>query len=121
MDENYLYEFRQQGRLHHYLYQMWWLTSDCGRSFLRWAAFTLWVIIIFATLYCTVNIDYGEHPTGLSPLYFSVVTLTTLGYGDAVPASLPAQVIAILEVLCGYMLLGGLLSIFANKMARRAE
>ena len=27
------------------------------------------------------------NPTRLSPLYFSVVTLTTLGYGDVVPST----------------------------------
>ena len=49
------------------------------------------------------------------------MTLTTLGYGDAVPASTAGQIIAMIEVLVGYLSLGGLISIFANKMARRAE
>ena len=66
-------------------------------------------------------VDYGEHRTGISSFYYSVVTLTTLGYGDAVPASVAAQVLAMIEVVLGYVMLGGLLSIFANKMARRAE
>ena len=54
-------------------------------------------------------------------MYYSVVTLTTLGYGDAVPASLPAQVLAMSEAILGYVGLGDMLSILANKMARRAE
>ena len=50
-------------------------------------------------------------------------TLHRLGrrYGDIVPASAAAQGIAMLEVVIGYMMLGGLLSIFSNKIARRAE
>jgi voltage-gated potassium channel Kch len=54
-------------------------------------------------------------------IYFSVVTLTTLGYGDIVPSSTAAQVLCMVEVFMGYVMLGGLLSIFSNKMARRAE
>jgi voltage-gated potassium channel Kch len=50
-----------------------------------------------------------------------LVTLTTLGYGDVVPTSLAAQMLAVLEALLGYVGLGGLLSILANKMARRAD
>ena len=59
--------------------------------------------------------------TMLSPLYYSIVTLTSLGYGDIVPASGPAQMIAILEAMTGYVMLGGLLSIFSTKIARRGE
>ena len=77
--------------------------------------------LVFAGLFELVAIDYGEHRTPLSSLYYSVVTLTTLGYGDVVPASSWAQILAMIEVVLGYVMLGGLLSIFANKMARRAE
>ena len=51
---------------------------------------------LFAGLFQLVAVDYGDHPTFLSPLYYSVVTLTTLGYGDAVPASASAQVLAMI-------------------------
>jgi len=54
-------------------------------------------------------------------LSYSFVTLTTLGYGDAMPASMVGQILAVSEALCGYIGLGGLLSIFTQKMARRAE
>ena len=49
------------------------------------------------------------------------VTLTTLGYGDVLPKTPTAQVLAMLEVVTGYVMLGGLLSIFSSKMARRAD
>ena len=47
--------------------------------------------------------------------------LAALGYGDVVPASIPAQILAVFQALLGYVGLGGLLSILANKMARRAD
>jgi uncharacterized protein YjbI with pentapeptide repeats len=120
-DQNYLHEFRTQSRLNAGIYWVWWVTSDCGRSFLRWGLWTLMLMVLFAAVYETVKLDLGDHPTVLSSLYYSVVTLTTLGYGDVVPASPAAQIVAMSEVVVGYVMLGGLLSIFANKMARRAD
>ena len=121
IDQNYLEEFRRTSHLTAVLYYVWLLTSDCGRSLTRWCALIVFQILLFAWLYTFVGVDYGDHPTLISPLYYSVVTLTTLGYGDIVPASTAAQMIAMLEVFLGYTMLGGLLSILSNKMARRAE
>jgi hypothetical protein len=121
MDQNYLHEFRTQSRANAAMYWLWWATSDCGRSFLRWGTCIFLLLGLFAVLFSFVAIDYGDYPTALSSFYYSVVTLTTLGYGDVLPASMPAQILAMIEVVIGYVMLGGLLSIFANKMARRAD
>ncbi len=121
MDQNYLYEFRHKNRLNAFVYQIWSLTSDCGRSFGRWAIVTAIIAALFAVGYTFVDIDYGDYETGISPLYYSVVTMTTLGYGDALPASTASQVMAMVQVVIGYVMLGGVLSIFATKMGRRAE
>ena len=121
MDENYLFEFRAQGRYSRFVYRLWWLTSNCGRSPIRWLAWNVVVALLFGGAYLMIGLDYGKHRTVLSPFYYSFVTLTTLGYGDVVPASATAQVVATMEVLLGYVGLGGLLSILANKMARRAD
>ena len=120
MDQNYLYEFRNKSRLHGAIYLVWLLTSDCGRSFVRWVLWTGLIALLFAVAYTFVDIDYGVHETALSPVYYSVVTMTTLGYGDAVPASTSGQLLAMAEVVIGYLTLGGVLSIFATKMGRRA-
>ncbi|MFH2059095.1 MAG: pentapeptide repeat-containing protein [Pseudomonadota bacterium] len=120
-DENYLFEFQKTSKLHRMIYLLWWASSDCGRSLSRWLVWLICATLAFAAIYSMVDIDYGDHVTGFSPIYFSFVTLTTLGYGDAVPASLTAQVFVTLQALTGYMGLGGLLSILGNKMARRAE
>jgi voltage-gated potassium channel Kch len=121
MDQNYLHEFRSRDRLSELVYRVWWLTSDCGRSFARWASWVVLITIVFAGLFTLVEIDYGDYPTAVAPFYFSVATLTTLGYGDVLPASAAAQTLAVIEVVIGYIALGGLLSIFANKMGRRAD
>jgi hypothetical protein len=121
MDENYLFEFRSQSAYHRAIYRIWWATSDCGRSLLRWSLWTALMTVLFGYAFGFVDVDYGKHPTGLSSYYYSLVTLTTLGYGDVIPASRAAQFVAMVEVVIGYVMLGGLLSIVSNKMARRAE
>ncbi len=121
VDENYLHEFRNSDGLRYALYWAWWITSDCGRSLSRWAAWTAGIALLFAVVYSFMEIDYGGHPTWFSTVYFSIVTMTTLGYGDVVPSSTAAQVVATVEVILGYLALGGVLSIFANKMGRRAD
>jgi uncharacterized protein YjbI with pentapeptide repeats len=121
VDQNYLHELRTRGPSSAVVYWVWWATSDCGRSLLRWAAWTLAVTLLFAWLYTVVDVDFGPHATWLSPVYYSVVTLTTLGYGDVVPASAPAQGVAMAQAIVGYFALGGLLTIFSTKMGRRGE
>ncbi len=121
MDENYLEEFRSRSVANRIVHAVWLVTSDCGRSALRWSAWTLVIAGAFGLAYSHVGIDFGDHPTAFSPYYFSIVTLTTLGYGDVLPITTAGQVLATAEALCGYVMLGGLLSIFSNKLARRAD
>ena len=124
LDQNYLHEFRSQSRTTEAVYWVWWATSDCGRSFVRWGAWTAIIALLFAGVYQSkfVELDLGGRPDNwMTTIYFSFVTLTTLGYGDIVPTSAGARIVALVEVIIGYMMLGGLLGIFANKMARRAE
>ena len=121
LDQNYLEELRTRDRYHALVYWIWWLTSDCGRSLGRWSLWIIATMIGFGVAFQFVDMDYGSHEGWLAPYYFSTVTLTTLGYGDILPASVAGRALAMLEVLIGYVMLGGLLSIFASKMARRAD
>lgn len=120
LDQNYIHEFRNRGLVNRMLYWVWWITSDCGRSMLRWGVCTLMVAVSFGLGYMLVDVDFGANQTMLSPFYFSLVTITTLGYGDVLPRSTAAQIMVMAEVAMGYMMLGGMLSIFSDKMARRA-
>ena len=55
-----------------------------------------------------------------TPFYYSIVTYTTLGFGDVTPGHWLGEVIVTLEVIAGYLTLGLLVSILANTVARRA-
>jgi len=122
MDQNYLDEFRNQSKTHEFIYKIWLITSDCGRSFIRCAIFVGSFIFLFAVLYSFVPMDWGVHADSFfAPLYFSVITITTLGYGDITPTTILGEILSVIEVTIGYCSLGGLLSLFATKMGRRSD
>jgi uncharacterized protein YjbI with pentapeptide repeats len=121
MDQNYLKEFRQSGRFAPFLYMLWKISSNCGRSMALWSLWICVLALVFAVIYYFIGFEPGPYPTPVSSLYFSVVTMMTLGYGDAVPNTTAGQVVAMIEVVIGYVMLGGLLSILSNKIARRSE
>jgi uncharacterized protein YjbI with pentapeptide repeats len=121
VDENYLKEFRDSSKFNYLIYKIWSITSDCGRSLTLWCLWIMGIVLLFSLLYTFSGVDYGKYDNWIGPFYYSVVTITTLGYGDIVPVTPGARIIAICEVFIGYIMLGGLLSIFTNKMARRGE
>ena len=54
----------------------------------------------------------------VTALYFSVVTFTTLGFGDISPISIIGKLYTIAEVLSGYTMFGVLITLVARKMTR---
>lgn len=104
-----------------------WSLIDYGRSLAKLALYALLLAVAFGALFSLDrSMDWGllDHSGGsgssLSPFYFSVVTYTTLGFGDITPAGWEGELLVILEVVLGYTTLGLLLSILANRVARRA-
>ena len=73
------------------------------------------IVVVFASGFSIISqFSTGEHfrVGGVSrvisfseAIYFSIATISTVGYGDIVPASSVARVLASLEVICGVMLL----------------
>ena len=125
-DDIYLINFKEKHPKMHFI---WWLFADCGRSFFRWALWSLGFAIAFAFIYYFSYTDYmlnfqtvyvSEDFPLFSFIYYSVVTFTTLGFGDIVPRTGWLQFWVMLEVILGYIMLGGLISILANKLARRS-
>lgn len=58
-------------------------------------------------------------PTKVTPYYFSIVTFTTLGFGDIQPINKAGEIWLTIEVFLGYVMLGGMVAILANKLVRR--
>jgi len=65
-------------------------------------------------------ISVGERRvTTFTPYYFSIVTYTTLGFGDVKPNNLAGEILVSVEVILGYLTLGLLLAVLGDKVARR--
>src|SRR3989339_114539 len=60
-------------------------------------------ILFTVCYYMFDNQFYGINGSFLSALYFSIVTFTTLGYGDIRPVAPFGQLLVIIEVLIGYI------------------
>jgi hypothetical protein len=54
-------------------------------------------------------------------MYFSFVTIASLGYGDIVPLSAPARSVAVLEALSGQMYLAVLVARLVSLYSRGSK
>lgn len=82
------------------------LSMRCLKEFIFIVTFVYsMVIIAFASFYYCLDRLY--HPTSsyLKWFYFSVVTLTTVGYGDVIPINGAMQLLVSFEAFIGYILL----------------
>ncbi|CAN6924394.1 unnamed protein product [Brassica oleracea] len=88
-------------------------------------------VILFFVLYLTTgtlcfylvrNQISGNKTNGvLDAIYFCVVTMTTVGYGDLVPSSSTSRLLACAFVFSGMVLVGHLLSRAADYLVERQE
>ncbi len=86
-------------------------------------------IIFFAVVYfyCspTALQNFNQELSPINALYFSIVTITTLGYGDILPTSEPMQLVISVQALLGIVILGMLInaawSNYAEKVEKKTE
>jgi uncharacterized protein YjbI with pentapeptide repeats len=121
----------------HFLLQwpvkLFWSFSDYGISTWRIIGWFFLLALAFAAIYANCaywwspgivnNLDVEPHLplwhyfllVVLRPVYFSIVTMTTLGFGDmhANEASILGHALLTLQVILGYVLLGALVTRFA--------
>ena len=103
--------------------------TDYGESYLRLFAFMIVIIIVFGFLYANypifdsfqswdnnlrfpdsllpeTNLIAFKNPSWVDPYYFSVVTFTSLGYGDAFPINVSGRICCMIESLLGVLMMG---------------
>ena len=81
-----------------------------------WQPFTARIYRIFPHI-----LDFKDSANSwFTPYYFSIVTYTTLGFGDVRPATIVGEIVVSSEVILGYTTLGLLLSVLAQSIARRS-
>ena len=104
-------------------YSLWKLSSNYGVSLFRWQALFFSMATFFGFLYWEFELIKYSNPSlesvkGFSHFYFSFITITTLGFGDIIAKKGVGEFVVTLEVLIGYMMLGGLMGIFTKKFIR---
>ncbi len=119
-DTNYVEQFRKRHAITH---GIWFVMADCGRSAWPWL---FWVTLIVASFACV----YYHQGHGLFPesgparlgraLLYSVSTMTSSGSDALSPHSLWESIAVQIQHVFGYIMLGGLISIFAEKMIRKS-
>lgn len=124
-EEAYIEEVTQA---HPLGYKLWLLSSDCGRSIRIWSLWSILFAFVFAWIIFKIGLAgfaFDEQVTALikggdfwSFLYYSTVTFT--GFGDISPVTGLAMLVVVSEVIIGFVMLGLLVSIFANKVASRS-
>jgi Pentapeptide repeats (8 copies)/Ion channel len=131
-DQHYTDELRSGAFWDRLWYRFWWLSSDCGRSMGRWALWAAIWALLFGAVFTWLgtahfHLDRLEGIASEDPgyrflvmLYYSVVTFTTLGFGDVVPKTLLGALFVTLEVIAGYLMLGGLIALLGERIARRS-
>ena len=117
------------GKLKHLearLFRLWGLI-DYGRSLAKVTFYAFLIASLYALLY-TLDMSLGwglmdysnSAQSWFTPFYYSIVTYTTLGFGDVTANNWIGEIVIISEVIVGYFTLGLILSILANNIARRS-
>lgn len=111
--------------------RLWGFSCGYGQSIQRWITLSIIIVAIFAFIYTNIEMSVStpdiakktvsaliKKPDFITSSYYSVITFVTLGYGDIFPINTEGRVVAMIEVCIGYIMLGGLVSIFSNKLSR---
>jgi hypothetical protein len=97
------------------LYSFWKMTSGYGESLARWAAACGSTLVAFAFLYFSFDAIAPAGSNWFDYLYFSIVTFTSLGYGDFHPEGIVGKALACSEISLGLIMFGVLLSFLGNR------
>lgn len=133
-EEHRCYQEKMTYRRHFYWFkgQLWpWFeylflekTSSYGNNFLRWGATAFLFAMLMALIYA--GVDHFLTPAHLTIVpesghwfdygYFSVITVTSLGFGDIVAKTFLAKLLVAVEVFFGFVMLGIFITLIQKKM-----
>jgi len=91
-----------------------------------WGAMSVYLLMAIAYNYVFIEVQqfgsvpfFGVEETTTSFMYFSVVTMTTLGYGDLAPATDVGRFFAITEAIIGQVFLVTIVARLVSLLSRR--
>lgn len=118
------YKFATERKLWRWFeYKFLEVTSNFGTSLTRWALTTLSFAFVMAIAYFLIDLDLSEELKTIPSqgshwfdyIYFAMITLTTVGYGDIVPQVLSAKALAVFESFFGFLMLGIFIGLIQKK------
>lgn len=90
------------------------VTCNYGQSLSLWAMWIVGFMVTFAVIFMHLP---GEREVGfIEALYFSVITFTTVGYGDIAPVTMAGKVAVMVQASLGYMMGGLLIAILTKRL-----
>jgi voltage-gated potassium channel Kch len=81
-------------------------------------------IVVFATAYLALAREPGQIlglNTRVDALYFTVVTMATVGYGDIVPLSQAARIVVVIQIVYTVVFLGAAATAFSTHVRGRLQ
>jgi voltage-gated potassium channel len=91
--------------LFHYLQEVRREPIFVWMGYLLWSLFLCFILAFFAFQYDLLPHVPAPSLTGSRPLidylYYEIITFTTVGYGDIIPSSVPAKILAMFTALFG--------------------
>jgi uncharacterized protein YjbI with pentapeptide repeats len=124
LDQEYIEELRGSTYTGKLTYVAWLLFADCGRSLWVWAFWCLATVSGFAGTFWMLGPDAFRHTDlawePVTAFFYSVIVFSTLGFGNISPITRSAAVCVMIEVIIGYVMFAGLISILISKLARRS-
>lgn len=82
----------------------------------------IFIYTVIFSLFSSELLELGKHDAGfMSGFYFSVITITTLGYGDITPANYIGQFITASESVLGIVLIGLFLNALSHQQAEEVK
>ena len=98
------------------------------QTFLGAVCIYLLVAQLFATLFALTAVIAGQpffvqtsHPTAIDYIYFSFVTMTTVGYGDYTSALNVGRMLAVLEAIFGQLYLITVVSLVVQNLSTKRQ
>lgn len=127
------YEEKMYYRKHKFLFQKkrWryfeyaFLDISCkyGDSFARWGLTAFLFALVMAGIYFLIDLSLplGNRMVGINGhwfdyIYYSLITVTSLGYGDILPTTFATKFLASFEVFFGFIMLGVFVNLIQKKL-----
>jgi voltage-gated potassium channel len=80
-------------------------------------------LAMFASIYVIISIDspgsFTEELNSFSALYYAITVLSTVGFGDITPTTVPARSVTMIQMALGLVFLGVVVRIFATAAKNR--